>query len=89
MATATLTITVDRPTQGELDDIIDNVSEGFGWVEDPENLGFNNAGDTKGQYTEKILIKYMKKAYKNNKQRVAEAAINIDTSDFDAGVTQS
>lgn len=89
MPTATLTITVDRPTQGQLDDIIDNTAAGFGWVEDPQNLGFNKAGDTKGQHVEKILIKYMKKAYQDYKLKAAQDAISIDLTDFNDGVTQS
>ncbi len=79
MAIVELTVTL-KGTVAQNNDVIDAVSTSLGWIEDPENLGFNSNGDTKEQHVEKCLIDYMKSHYRSKKQADQEVISNSDAN---------
>lgn len=83
MANATITITISNASQAKIDDIVDNISNEVGWVEDPENLGFNIEGGSKSQHIKKAVIEYLKGRYRKGKARTQP----VDMADFDASLS--
>jgi len=82
MPIATITLTVDT-TQAKLDDIIDTISNEVGWIEDPENLGFNIDGDTRGGHIQKFLFGTLRNKFRKGKAKTQP----VDMTDFDASVS--
>lgn len=88
MATVSLTITLNG-TVAQNNDVIDTVSASLGWVEDPENLGFNLEGETKGRYIKERIIDYMKNHYKSKKRADQTTANNSDADTAFSTVTST
>ena len=89
MPDVSLIITISKPTQAEIDDIVDNVTTEMGYnAMVPDGNGGEMANpQSKKQFVEERIIEFLKAKYKNQKNRAANSIVLSDTDTAFGGVS--